>query len=1259
MTTQGEVACLVEFNNEGRPEIITATASPFNGEVFTSEEKIILFLERAVEEPEASAESKETLRSYFATVEAAVYQQELNPGNPKAAKAKIKGVSTGKKYKPVDKKTRPVFALGPEEFRIVREIKGDPLEGMPILSEKPPEFEPIGRYTQERKDWFDGEHKEFWLPEERKLMHHFMSLQNAAFAWEESERGSFRSDFFEPVKIPTIPHEPWVLRQGPIAPFLFEPLCEMMRSKIASGVWEPSNSSYRSRWFCVLKKDGKSLRMVHSLEPLNAVTIAHSGLPPNVEELAARFAGLSCGTTLDLYVGYDERLIDENFRDLTTFQTPFGAMRLCTLPMGWTNAVPIFHEDVVTILQPETPHVAESYIDDVGVKGPKTRYKLPDGTYETMPQNPGIRRFVWEHIQDVNRVVQRMKYCGGTFSGKKTNLCVPEFTVVGHTVSYEGRKPMIDRVGVISRWGPCQDVSDVRAFLGTTGTFRIFIKDYASRAEPIQKLTRKAVKFEWGPKQDEAMADLKNAIENAPCLKPLDVTSGQPVRLSVDTSYIAVGWYISQLDSEVEKRWNYIRFGSTLLNETEANYSQPKRELFGLMRALQENEHSLIMARPLIVETDAKYVQGMLKNPGNAPNATINRWIENVRKFHFQLVHVAGKTFAADGLSRRRAQPGDLPRVEFDELPDVDLNQPITFSKGIDTDDDPLEFEEFKHDIDTRGGYTQSVVDEVPFDSFLTTQLDLFKADLSDRKVLSLLESRKYVEMNLTDRKDRLDVLVGQMVPASDEDNLVDKEPTVPYPLDWRTPQAQRFDAWMPIAAVWLGDPTIRPSVITDKDWPLFRSLAEKCFVTLDGRIFKREDGEGHHRLYIEPSRRMEILKGSHDANGHRGTYATQSFISKRFWWPEIDRDVELYVKTCTLCQQRQKMLVKVPPTVTQTPSIFQVIHIDTMHMSPPSNGCGYIIHGRCALSSWMEGKPLRKESAAAIGSWLFSDVICRWGCLRQIVSDNGAPMKAAVAWIEKKYGIKGITISGYNSKANGKIERPHWDVRQSLYKATGGDPSKWFWFFDHVMWADRITVRKTLGCSPFFLITGAEPVTPLDIQEATWLVEPPSGLLSTEDLIAARARALAKHQTYVEHVMNRVTQEKKNRVAAYAEANANTIKNWNFKRGDLVLMRNTAIESSLNKKMKPRYIGPLVVVARNKGGAYILAELDGSVYQSKIAAFRVIPFYPRHSIPLPDIPGLGFDIGDNDIIELENSTDEGLEQGVDFNFHQMPSLNL
>ena len=73
--------------------------------------------------------------------------------------------------------------------------------------------------------------------------------------------------------------------------------------------------------------------------------------------------------------------------------------------MGWTNSVPIFHDDVTFILQPEIPHVTIPYIDDVAVKGPPTRYQRKDGSYETIPENSGIRKFVWEYFQNLNRVI--------------------------------------------------------------------------------------------------------------------------------------------------------------------------------------------------------------------------------------------------------------------------------------------------------------------------------------------------------------------------------------------------------------------------------------------------------------------------------------------------------------------------------------------------------------------------------------------------------------------------------------------------------------------------------------------------------------------------------------------------------------------------------------------------------------------------------------------------------------------------------------
>ena len=54
-------------------------------------------------------------------------------------------------------------------------------------------------------------------------------------------------------------------------------------------------------------------------------------------------------------------------------------------------------------------------------------------------------------------------------------------------------------------------------------------------------------------------------------------------------------------------------------------------------------------------------------------------------------------------------------------------------------------------------------------------------------------------------------------------------------------------------------------------------------------------------------------------------------------------------------------------------------------------------------------------------------------------------------------------------------------------------------------MWADRVTVRQCMGCSPYYAVTGTHPLLPLDIAEATYLLPPPDALTSTTALIANR----------------------------------------------------------------------------------------------------------------------------------------------------------
>ncbi|THH15795.1 hypothetical protein EW146_g4730 [Bondarzewia mesenterica] len=280
------------------------------------------------------------------------------------------------KYKPVAQKVRPILAELPDKFRIIHNISGNLLVDMPYLSPTPPPFHPFGRYTSEYRDIINNFHPgDFLWPAERDLMHHFMCVQNEGFTWNDTECSHFREDFFPPVDMPVVAHKPWVLHNMPIPPGIYDKVCDVICTKIAAG-------------------DGSSLRLVHSLEPLNAVTIQHSGIPPYTDQITEQFASCTCGGMLDLYVRYDERTLAESSHDYTTFQTPYGPLHLVTLPMGWTNSVPIFHNDITFILQPEILDTTIPYIDDVPVRGPATQYLLPDRSPETHPDNSRICRFV-------------------------------------------------------------------------------------------------------------------------------------------------------------------------------------------------------------------------------------------------------------------------------------------------------------------------------------------------------------------------------------------------------------------------------------------------------------------------------------------------------------------------------------------------------------------------------------------------------------------------------------------------------------------------------------------------------------------------------------------------------------------------------------------------------------------------------------------------------------------------------------------------
>jgi hypothetical protein len=127
--------------------------------------------------------------------------------------------------------------------------------------------------------------------------------------------------------------------------------------------------------------------------------------------------------------------------------------------------------------------------------------------------------------------------------------------------------------------------------------------------------------------------------------------------------------------------------------------------------------------------------------------------------------------------------------------------------------------------------------------------------------------------------------------------------------------------------------------------------------------------------------------------------------------------------------------------------------------------------------------------------------------------------------YLSKRYHPNHIRISGYNSRANGTVEHSHFDIRQSLFKVVDSDQKRWSLGVYSVFWAERVTTRKRMGCSPYFAVTGAHPILPFDIAEATYLQPPPISVMSTTDLISRCTIAVQKRSANISQLYSKVYQ--------------------------------------------------------------------------------------------------------------------------------------
>jgi hypothetical protein len=250
-------------------------------------------------------------------------------------------------------------------------------------------------------------------------------------------------------------------------------------------------------------------------------------------------------------------------------------------------------------------------------------------------------------------------------------------------------------------------------------------------------------------------------------------------------------------------------------------------------------------------------------------------------------------------------------------------------------------------------------------------------------------------------------------------------------------------------------------------------------------------------RRCLEESDRKKVIESLHSGSsgGHFASVNTVNRIrTAGYWWPYMNRDVKSFVDSCDQCQriggpsfQNHLPLIPIIPLAP-----FEKWGIDFIGPISPvsSQKKRYIILATDYATKWVKARATRKNDAQTSASFLFEEVMMRFGHPLELVSDRGTHfLNDVIVDLTTKYLIKHQKTTPYNPKANGLIERANGIVGKILNKMVSAHKTDWDRKLPSAVHAYNTTEKSTTGQSPYFLVFGQTAIQGIELEVETFRV--------------------------------------------------------------------------------------------------------------------------------------------------------------------------
>ncbi len=333
----------------------------------------------------------------------------------------------------------------------------------------------------------------------------------------------------------------------------------------------------------------------------------------------------------------------------------------------------------------------------------------------------------------------------------------------------------------------------------------------------------------------------------------------------------------------------------------------------------------------------------------------------------------------------------------------------------------------------------------------------------------------------------------------------------------------------------------------------------------------------GNDRVVVPRHKRSEVLAQHHDSpfKGHRGFETTILSIRKRYFWFCMTSQVLEYCRSCPKCQTFNYACLHnrapMKPIVVSRP--WQLLGIDFMGpLKTTSRGNSYIVLAVDHFTKYIEGAATPSFNALITANFVMSNIICRYGMVEQIFSDQGANFESHLfKHLCVLLGTHKFHSSAYHPEGNGITERPNKTIKPNLAKYVNDGGDDWDLFLPLAISAYNNSYHSTVKVTPYEAIFGRPSVQVTDILLSNQL---PSSTKLRD--VAEYIKAIRLNADYINSHIRSSTTAAQARQKKYYDRFVKD--KATFKVGDHVKIKNFTVRPGHSKAFEPKFLGPYLV---------------------------------------------------------------------------------